>query len=62
MIQIPWEHRELKPREKGTLYLVALKLMEITESTGHGTIVVHIRNRKVDMVEAGDKNKQIPDL
>jgi len=63
MIVIPGElPRELTPRERGTLWLVALKLIQITNTTGHGTIHVYIRNREVDMVEGGDKNKQIPNL
>jgi len=58
-IELP---REPTPREKGALAKVLLSIIQIANTSGHGEITIHIRNRKVDMIDSGVKDKQIPEL
>lgn len=54
--------REPTPRERGAIWKVLLSIMQIANTSGHGTITIYIRNGKVDMIDSGFKDKRIPEL
>lgn len=54
--------REPRPEEKGALWKVALAIIQIVNTTRHGTIIIHIRDGRVDMIDSGTKDKDIPSL
>lgn len=54
--------RELEPCEKGALWLVALHLVQIRNSTGFGEVRLIIHQGLIDRVERVEKDKRIPDL
>lgn len=54
--------RELTPRERGAIWKVALAIVQIANTSGHGTITIHLREGRVDMIDTGTKSKDIPEL
>lgn len=54
--------RDLEPREKGALWLVALHMVQIRNSTGYGEVLLRIHQGEIIMVERVEKDKFIPEL
>lgn len=54
--------RNLESREKGALWLVALHMVQILNTTGYGEVHLVIHQGSIDRVERVEKEKRIPEL
>ena len=54
--------RALESCEKGALWLVALHLVRILNTTGYGEIRLVIHQGQIDRVESLERDKRIPKL